>query len=127
MNLKGAHVFQAEAIRRASKISAELRDGVELGSLCPPRQSADRHVLDHATTQRAHLGHLETSCLRGGLQHPRSFQTGGRLTTRLPLPRKRVRSIPGESEINAFGISTAIREAVGNNEESVGRVAEARR
>src|ERR1700674_3435123 len=94
MNLKGAHVFQAEAIRRASKISAELRDGVDVGSLCRRRQIADRHVLDHATTQRAHLGHLETSCLRGGLQHPRSFQTGGRLTTRLPLPRKRVRSIP---------------------------------
>jgi hypothetical protein len=58
MNLKGAHILQAKAIRRAAKISAELRNGVDVGSLCRRRQIADRHVLDHATTQRAHLGHM---------------------------------------------------------------------
>src|SRR3954452_16103186 len=40
------------------------------------RQIADRHVLDHASAQRAHRGHRVTSCLRGGMQHPRSSQAG---------------------------------------------------
>ena len=31
-----------------------------------PREIADGHVLDHATAQRADLGHLKTSCLRVG-------------------------------------------------------------
>jgi hypothetical protein len=32
---------------------------VDVGSLRGGRQIADRHVLDHATAQRAHLDHLD--------------------------------------------------------------------
>src|SRR5271169_5479028 len=80
---------------RVTEITAELRNGMDVRSLGGRRQIADRHVLDHATTQRARLSHLKTSCLRGGLQHPRSFQTKDHLTTAPPLPRKRVRCVPG--------------------------------
>ena len=59
LDLEGAYVFQSEAIWRVTEITAELRNGVDVGSLGRRRQIADRHVLDHATTQRARLGHLK--------------------------------------------------------------------
>src|SRR5712672_135382 len=70
MNLEGADVFQFQPIRRFAEIAAELRNRTDVGSLRRRRQITDGHVLDHATAQRAHCGHLETSCLGGGLQHP---------------------------------------------------------
>ena len=48
MDLEGPDVFQTQQIRRTAKISAELRDRVDVGSLRRRRQIADRHVLDHA-------------------------------------------------------------------------------
>jgi len=47
MHLIGPNILQAKPIRRATKILAELRDRVDVGSLCRRRQIADRHILDH--------------------------------------------------------------------------------
>ena len=60
MHLVGADVFQPEPIRRMAEISAELRNRVDVRLLRRRRQIADRHVLDHPATQRAHLGHLKS-------------------------------------------------------------------
>jgi hypothetical protein len=48
---------------------------VNVGPLRCRRQIADRHVLDHATAQRAHLGHLSSPILKVALQQPQSFKT----------------------------------------------------
>src|SRR5262245_46397840 len=78
MNLEGVDIFQAETIRRAAKISAELRYRVEIRLLRRRREIADRHVLDHAAAKRTDLSHRKTSCLKGWVaKNPRSSQTGG--------------------------------------------------
>src|SRR2546430_10375686 len=78
MNLKGVDIFQAETIRRAAKIPAQLRYRAEVRLLRRRRQIADRHVLDHAAAKRADLSHRKTSCLKGWVaKNPRSSQTGG--------------------------------------------------
>src|SRR6266496_6156668 len=56
---------------------AELHYAADIGSLCRRREIADGHVLDHTATERAHLGHLGTSCPKDGLLTPSSSQTGG--------------------------------------------------
>ena len=66
MNLKRADILQPQTLRGSIKISAELRNRVDVGSLGRRRKIADRHVLDHATPQRADLGHLKASCLGVG-------------------------------------------------------------
>src|SRR5438876_10243682 len=65
MNLEGVDIFQAETIRTAAKIPAELRYRAEVRLLRRWRQIADRHVLDHAAAKRADLSHRKTSCLKG--------------------------------------------------------------
>src|SRR5436190_17507878 len=65
MNLEGVDIFQAETIRTAAKIPAELRYRAEVRLLRRRRQIADRHVLDHAAAKRADLSHRKTSCLKG--------------------------------------------------------------
>src|ERR1700746_3219905 len=78
MNLEGVDIIEAETIRRAAKIPAELRYRVEIRLLRRRREIADRHVLDHAAAKRADLSHRKTSCLKGWVaQNPRSSQTGG--------------------------------------------------
>src|SRR3954453_23494561 len=77
MDLEGVEVVQRQFIRRAVKISAELRNRANVGSLRRRRHVADGHVLDHAATKRAYLGHLGNSCLRVGC-NPSSSQTGDR-------------------------------------------------
>jgi hypothetical protein len=66
MHLEGANILQSQSIWGMAKIPAELRDCMEVGLLGCWREIADSHVLDHATAQRADLGHLGTSCLRVG-------------------------------------------------------------
>ena len=51
MELVSADALQLETIGGTLEISAELRDGVDVGLLGRRRKIADRHVLDHATTQ----------------------------------------------------------------------------
>src|SRR4029450_11806622 len=78
MKLKGVDIFQAETIRRAAKIPAQLRYGAEVRLLRGRRQIGDRHVRDHAAAKRPDLSHRKTSCLKGWVaKNPRSSQTGG--------------------------------------------------
>src|SRR6516164_6934079 len=71
----------------------EPADGVEVGSLRRRRQIADRHVLDHAPTERAHLGHRGISCLRVALRQPQSSRQETSMAIPAYLPRQRVSSI----------------------------------
>src|ERR1700704_140154 len=79
MHLKCANVLQLQFVRGPPEIAAELRNRADVGSLRRWREIADGHVLDHAAAQRAHLGHLEISCLGAGC-NTRSSQTGGQLS-----------------------------------------------
>ena len=63
VDLKGPYVLQVQTVRRTTEIAAELRNRVQVGSLRRRRQIADCHVLGHAATQRAQLGHRGISCL----------------------------------------------------------------
>ena len=45
MNLKGADILQPQTVRGSIKISAELRNRVDVGSLGRRRKIADRHIL----------------------------------------------------------------------------------
>src|SRR6266545_2383274 len=83
MNLEGVDIFQAETIRRAAKIPAELRYRVEVRLLRRRRQIADRHVLDHAAAKRADLSHRKTSCLQGWA----SFNPQNRICKEVALQR----------------------------------------
>src|SRR5258707_8165344 len=112
MNLEGADVFQFQPIRRFAEIAAELRNRTDVGSLRRRRQITDGHVLDHATAQRAHCGHLETSCLGAGLQHPHPLRQEALHATSPFTPRQRLRSIANESQLLGF-VLTAIRLSVG--------------
>src|ERR1700724_336004 len=79
MHLESANVLQLQFVGGSTEIAAELRNRADVGSLCRWRKIADGHVLDHAVAQRAHLGHLEISCLGAGC-NTRSSQTGGQLS-----------------------------------------------
>ncbi len=58
------------------------------------RQIADRHVLDHASAERAHLGHRKTSCLKGwALKTLDPLRQEAAVTTSPQMPRQRLRSI----------------------------------
>src|ERR1043166_7459267 len=57
MHLECSYVLQIKRVRRAAKEAAELGDCMHIRSLSRRRKIADRHVLDHAASQRAHLGH----------------------------------------------------------------------
>src|ERR1700738_3810138 len=78
MHLESANVLQLQFVGGSTEIAAELRNRADVGSLCRWRKIADGHVLDHSGAQRAHLGHLEISCLGAGCK-PRSSQTGAQL------------------------------------------------
>src|SRR5258707_10159302 len=95
----------AAPIRRFAEIAAELRNRTDVGSLRRRRQITDGHVLDHATAQKAHCGHLETSCLGGGLQHPHPLRQEALHATSPFTPRQRLRSIVNESQLLGFGIT----------------------
>src|SRR5438270_3357343 len=98
MNLEGVDIFQAETIRTAAKIPAELRYRAEVRLLRRRRQIADRHVLDHAAAKRADLSHRKTSCLKGWASKTLDPLREEAISTTAPqLPRKRLRSIPPDS------------------------------
>src|SRR6516162_5073170 len=97
MHLILSHLLQPEPMRRMAKITAEPADGVEVGSLRRRRQIADRHVLDHAATERARLGHRGISCLRVGLRQPQSSRQQTSMAIPAYLPRQRVSSIASKS------------------------------
>jgi len=66
MNLERVNILEPQPVRRPAEMTAELRDRMDVGSLRRRREIADRHVLDHAAAQRAHLGHLGLSCPEKG-------------------------------------------------------------
>src|SRR5215472_3627155 len=74
MNLKGPNVLQIELVRRTAKGAAELGDGVHIRTLCRRRQILDCHILNHAPTQWAHLGHRELP-FPGWGEAPEPWQT----------------------------------------------------
>src|SRR3984893_8702418 len=53
MKLIAAHVFEARGIGRAAEESGEVLDPLHVVMLGLRRELADRHVFDHAPTQRA--------------------------------------------------------------------------
>src|SRR5262249_36940046 len=65
VDLVGTNILEAETIRGSPKILAKLLDVVDINFPSRRRQIADRHVLDHATAQRADTfsPHSEGSCL----------------------------------------------------------------
>src|SRR6185503_20529134 len=65
MNLESVNIFQAQTIRGAAKVPAQLRYGVDVRLLRRRRQIADRHILDHTAAKRADLSHRKISCLKG--------------------------------------------------------------
>jgi hypothetical protein len=58
MHLKGTNLLRAKPVGRPAEMTGKLRHRMNVGSLRRRRQIADRHVLDHAPTQRAHLSHI---------------------------------------------------------------------
>jgi hypothetical protein len=59
MQLIAAQILKARLVRRCAAEGAEALDGADIAFLGPRRELADRHILDHAPTQRADgcLGH----------------------------------------------------------------------
>src|ERR1700729_1073079 len=95
MNLKGPDVLQTKLVRRAAEEAAELGNRMHIRSLGRRRQIADCHILDHAPTQRAHLGHRGLP-FQGWGEAPKPWQTE-RLehpATAHRFPPQRVSSIP---------------------------------
>src|SRR5215475_809057 len=74
MQLKGAYIFRFGCIGRALEIARELLDPLHVVMLGLLRELADRHVLDHAPTQRADslLGHGAAPVLSEGFGNPSS-------------------------------------------------------
>src|ERR1700751_504473 len=70
MQLKGAYIFRFGCIGRALKIARELLDPLHVVMLGLLGELADRHVFDHAPTQRADslLGHGAAPVLSEGCQ-----------------------------------------------------------
>ena len=58
VELVGADLLRAEPRRRRAEVTTKLRDRVDIGLLRRRREIAQRHVLDHTLTKRAHRGHL---------------------------------------------------------------------
>ena len=76
VKLVGANLLDPQPIRRTAEETAELGDRVDVGLLGCWREVANRHVVDHAATQRGHLSHHGISCLMIGSGQPQSSQTG---------------------------------------------------
>ena len=76
VKLVGPNLLNTQPIRRAAEETAELGDRVDVGLLGCWREVANRHVVDHAATQRRHLSHHGISCLMIGSRQPQSSQTG---------------------------------------------------
>ncbi len=48
MQLIAPQILRARLVRRAAKENGEVPDGADVGCLGPRRESADRHIFDHA-------------------------------------------------------------------------------
>src|SRR6516164_8137033 len=99
MQLKAAYIFRFGCIGGSLEVARELLDPSHIVMLGLLRELADRHVLDHAPTQRADslLGHgsapvlsegLVTPHLKTGRTHPLPYERCLR-QRRSSLPRER--------------------------------------
>src|SRR5258707_9023289 len=70
MQLKAADVFRFGCIGRALKVICEVLDPLHIVMLGLLRELADRHVFDHAPTQRAYrlFGHGDAPVLSEGCE-----------------------------------------------------------
>jgi len=53
MDLEGAHLLRRRGIGRPTQERRQLLDGADILALRIGREVADRHVVEHATAQRA--------------------------------------------------------------------------
>src|SRR5215467_14227678 len=74
MQSKATHVFRLGCVGRPAKESGEVLDPLHVVMLGLGRKPADRHVFDHAPTQRAYrlLGHGDAPVLSEVVKTPRS-------------------------------------------------------
>src|SRR5215813_5658659 len=72
MQLKAAYIFRFGCIGRALEVTREVLDPLHIIMLGLLRELADRHVFDHAPTQRAHclFGHGDAPVLSEGCANP---------------------------------------------------------
>src|ERR1700730_7449482 len=70
MQLKAAHVFRFGCVGRAAEVTGEVLDPLHIVMLGLLRELADRHVFDHAPTQRAYrlFGHGDAPVLSEGCE-----------------------------------------------------------
>lgn len=90
MNLKGADILKPQTIRGAAKIAAELRNGVEVGSLGRRRRPCPR-ACDGAEGSSRPSGNL---LFESGLQHPNPLRRRPITRHRRTRRDQRLRSIP---------------------------------
>jgi len=88
VHLKGPYILQVQAVRRPAKMAAQILDRADVSFLCRRGQIADLHVLDHAATQRAHLGHLGDLLSQGWALTTTTF-SDGRNPVALKTPYRR--------------------------------------
>src|SRR5262245_16868559 len=98
MQPKAADVLRFGRAGRAAKESGEILDPshvVMLGLRC---ELADRHVFDHAPTQRAYrlLGHGDAPVLSEVVETPRSQDRTHPSATLEPRPRRHRSTLPRE-------------------------------
>src|SRR5262249_6085796 len=77
MQLKAAYIFRCGCIGGALEVAREVLDPLHIVMLGLLRELADRHVFDHAPTQRADslLGHGDAPVLSEGCK-PLHLKTG---------------------------------------------------
>src|SRR5271165_6591640 len=93
MDLEGATSSRSNRSGDLPKLSAELRNRADVGSLGRRRHVPDRHILDHAAAKRAQLGH-RLLLSEGWASTSTSSQAGDPHKTAPLMPRERLRSIP---------------------------------
>src|SRR6185436_680304 len=110
MNLESVNIFQAQTIRGAAKVPAQLRYGVDVRLLRRRRQIADRHILDHTAAKRADLSHRKTSCLKGWA-----------LTPSILSDRRRLLLPPLDCHCRASGLVQSLSIQKSTNSADVGQ------
>src|ERR1700692_415839 len=88
MQPKAAHVLRLRRVRGPTQKRSEVLDPLHVVMLSFWRKLADRHVFDHAPTQRADglLGHGDAPVLSEVVETPQSQDRTPRPAMLLPVP-----------------------------------------